>query len=165
MPADDGLRIREATRAVVLTPDRQVLLVRFEFPTGSRWALPGGGIDPGESTIAALQRELLEEVGLVMAPIGPHIWERLHIIPFLNGMFDGQREQIHLVEVPVAFEPRPAMTWEQLNAEYVFELRWWSIDEIRAAGDDVRFAPSDLGNLLHDLTESGPPHAVITIDV
>lgn len=164
MPADDGLRIREATRAVVLTPDRQVLLVRFEFPTASRWALPGGGVDPGESTVEALQRELLEEVGLVSAPIGPHIWNRLHIVPFLNGMFDGQREQIHLVEVPAAFVPSPAMTWEQLNAEYVFELRWWSIDEIRAAGD-VRFAPSELGNLLHDLAVSGPPHSAITIAV
>ena len=29
--------------------------------------------------------------------IGPQIWHRLHIVPFLNGQFDGQRERIYLV--------------------------------------------------------------------
>ena len=43
-----GLRIREAVRALVIDPDHRVLLVRFEFPTATRWALPGGGLEPGE---------------------------------------------------------------------------------------------------------------------
>ena len=110
MTAADGLRIREAVRAVVISPDQQVLLVRFEFPTGTRWALPGGGIDTGETPEDALRRELVEEVGYHDAVVGPHLWNRLHIVPFFNGQFDGQRERIHLVEVAAPFEPRPALT-------------------------------------------------------
>ncbi len=164
MADTDGLRIREAARAVLLTPDRHVLLVRFEFPQASRWALPGGGLDTGETAVDALRRELAEEVGLHDAPIGPHVWNRLHLIAFLDGRFDGQREQIHLVPVAERFEPDPLLDWPQLNAEYVFELRWWSIDDIVAA-DHLTFAPGDLGALLDDLHRNGPPAAPLDVGV
>jgi 8-oxo-dGTP diphosphatase len=158
------LRIRQAVRAVVRTPDQRVLLVRFQFPTGTRWALPGGGVDQGESHQAALQRELHEELGLHAAPIGAHVWNRLHIIPFIDGLFDGQREQIYLVDVAAAFEPRPALSWERLNAEYVFELRWWHLDEIDAAVDE-RFVPTGLGALLRTLGRDGPPNPPLDVPV
>ena len=55
------LRIREAVRALVIDPDDRVLLVRFEFPnTGTHWATPGGGVEPGETDHQALRRELDE---------------------------------------------------------------------------------------------------------
>ena len=56
----DGLRIRPAARALVVDPDDRVLLVRFEFPAGTRWALPGGGIEPGETPEEAIRRELVD---------------------------------------------------------------------------------------------------------
>ena len=58
------MRIREAVRALVLDPDDRVLLVRFEFPTATVWAMPGGGIEAGETIDDALRRELTEELGL-----------------------------------------------------------------------------------------------------
>jgi 8-oxo-dGTP diphosphatase len=160
-PTGPELRIRAATRAVVVTNDEQVLLVRFEFPAGTRWSLPGGGIDPGESVHDALRRELREEVGLADPDIGPHVWSRLHVIPFLNGMYDGQHEQIHLVRVPAAFDPQPAFSWEQLNAEYVFELRWWTLDEIEAS--DAHFVPTRLAELVRSMLVDGPPSTPIDI--
>jgi 8-oxo-dGTP pyrophosphatase MutT (NUDIX family) len=162
--APDGLRIREAVRAVLRTDDHQVLLVRFEFPAGRRWALPGGGVDPGETPETALRRELREELGLLDVHIGPHVWNRLHIIPFVNGLFDGQREQIFLVDVAERFEPRPELTWEQLNAEFVHELRWWRLDQIEAATDQW-FVPSNLARLLRALIEDGPPNEPIDVPV
>jgi 8-oxo-dGTP pyrophosphatase MutT (NUDIX family) len=156
-------RIREAARAILLTPDEHILLVRFEFPAGTRWALPGGGIDPGESVEDTLRRELREEVGLDGATIGPHVWTRLHIIAFLSGKYDGQHEQIHLVPVPNVFEPMPAFTWEQLNTEYVHELRWWTIDEISRS--DLHFVPGRLGPLLRSLVDDGPPNAPLDVDI
>ena len=163
-PQPDGLRIREAVRGIVRAPDRRVLLVRFEFPTGSRWSLPGGGLDTGENHAQALVRELEEEVGLRSARVGPHVWSRLHIVPFLNGRFDGQRERIHLVEVDSVFEPCPAMTWPQLNAEYVFELRWWTIDEI-ADSAHLHFVPADLAIRLRSLAVDGLPNQPIDVSV
>ena len=158
-PAAD-LRIREAVRALVVSADQRVLLVRFEFPTATRWALPGGGLEPGESHLDALHRELEEEVGLVGAVIGPQIWHRLHIVPFLSGEFDGQREQIYLVRCD-AFEATPRLSWEQMNAEFVHELRWWSLDEI--ATSDAHFVPNDLHSLLVTLLRNGPPHDPIDV--
>ena len=81
-------RIRPAARGLVVTPDHHVLLVRFEFPAGTRWALPGGGLDAGEDHVAALRRELREEVGLVDVTIGPHVWTREHLIPFMDVDFN-----------------------------------------------------------------------------
>lgn len=155
-----GLRIREAVRALVVDADQRVLLVRFEFPTATRWALPGGGLESGETHLDALQRELREETGLVDAVIGPQIWHRLHIVPFLNGEFDGQRERIYVVRCD-AFVPEPQLSWEQMNAEFVHELRWWTIDEIAAS--DAHFVPIGLDALLVSLLRDGPPATPIDV--
>jgi 8-oxo-dGTP diphosphatase len=155
-----GLRIREAVRALLVDPDHRVLLVRFEFPTATRWALPGGGLEPGESHLEALRRELEEELGLVDADIGPQIWHRLHIVAFLNGEFDGQRERIHLIHCD-AFDPEPKLSWAEMNAEFVHELRWWTLGQIAAS--DAHFVPNELHSLLDTLLRDGPPP--VSIDV
>ena len=46
----------------VLVRNRQVLLTFQEAPF-SEFQLPGGGIDPVESTLPALRREIMEETG------------------------------------------------------------------------------------------------------
>ena len=148
------LRIRDAARAVVLDPAERVLLVRFEFPAGSVWATPGGGIEQGESAADAIRRELLEEAGIEDADVGPALWTRLHVIPFVSGRWDGQRERYHLVRT-AAFTPAPRLTRAELEAEFVFELRWWTLPELEAA--DVTFAPRRLPTLLRDLLRDGPP--------
>jgi hypothetical protein len=68
------------------------------------------------------------------------------------------------VPVTERFEPSPMLDWPQLNAEYVFELRWWSIDEVIAA-DHLTFVPGDLGPLLDDLHRNGPPATPIDVGV
>jgi 8-oxo-dGTP diphosphatase len=161
-PTLSELRIRAAARAVVLDPDDRILLVRFEFPTRTIWATPGGGIEPGENPEHAIVRELAEETGLTDAVVGPVVWTRLHIIPFIGGSWDGQREQYHLVRAP-AFEPRPRLSSEQLNAEYVHELRWWTPEELEEAGE--AFAPRRLPELVRRLLRDGPPDGPIDAGV
>ncbi len=150
-----ALRIRQAVRALLITPQADVLMVRLEFPTRTVWALPGGGLDPDEDHLRALRRELDEELGLTGAAIGPHIWNREHIIPHEDGLWDGQRDRIYLVPVAERFEPRPTLTWEQLRAERLHEIRWWTLAEIEAAA--AYFAPQRVAELLRSLLAEGPP--------
>lgn len=118
-----------------------MLLVRFEFHRGTLWATPGGGQEPGEDDAATVRRELDEEVGLRDPDVGAHLWTRTVIVPFLDGSWDGQCERVYLVR-SASFVPRPTMSWEQLMAEHVHELRWWSVEELLEAGQQgVRFAP------------------------
>ncbi len=166
----DGLRIREAARALLVSDDQHVLLVRFEFATATVWAPPGGGLEPGETHVDALVRELEEETGLVDAPIGPHVWNRLHVIPFEDGSWDGQRERFHLVTVAERFEPCPRLSWDQLRAEHVHELRWVPVDEIADlarpdAAHPVVVRPDGLGPRLVALLHDGPPPEPLDVPV
>lgn len=157
------LRFRPAVRALVLTPDDEVLLARFVFPNGVEvWALPGGGLEDGESDDDALRRELHEELGLTDVEIGPHVWNREHIVPMRTG-HDGQRDRIHLIRCD-RFDPEPTIGWKALQEEFVHELRWWTIPEI-AARSDLRFVPRRLAARLTELLADGVPDEPVDVGV
>jgi len=60
--------IRYTADVVAVTPDRRVLLIeRGWAPFEGHWALPGGHVDSGETSLAAAVRELEEETGVRVA--------------------------------------------------------------------------------------------------
>jgi 8-oxo-dGTP pyrophosphatase MutT (NUDIX family) len=61
-------------RALVIGPDGRIFLVKHSYIAG--WHLPGGGVEPGETLIDALVRELREEGNLEPTAA-----------PVLHGMF------------------------------------------------------------------------------
>ncbi|MBJ6724651.1 NUDIX domain-containing protein [Geomesophilobacter sediminis] len=53
--------------AVIVDEEEQVLLTKRSVPPFlGEWVMPGGKIDLGESIVEALEREVLEEVGLAV---------------------------------------------------------------------------------------------------
>ncbi len=156
------LRIRHATRAIVLDDDDRILLVRFEFPDRTVWATPGGGVNEGETDEDALRRELLEEAGLEDFDVGPLTWTRTHHTPLEGGRWDGQTDRVYLVRTP-AFEPAPRLTWAELRAEWMTAIRWWTLAELEAA--ETIFSPRRLPALVRSLLEDGPSSEPLDVGV
>jgi len=132
-----------------------VLLFRSVLPDGvSLWFTPGGGVEPGESVLEALRRELMEETGLVIDADPPHVWQqRVVAVDHVTG-FDGVINDYFLVRCN-AFDPCGTLTPEELRAEWLHEARWWSAAEIQGYEGDALFGPRDLADLLSELLEPG----------
>jgi 8-oxo-dGTP diphosphatase len=67
---------------LIVGDDRRVLITqrRPDQALGGKWEFPGGKVEPGEAPVAALVRELAEEIGATVA-VGP-IWDVLfHAYP------------------------------------------------------------------------------------
>jgi len=71
--------IKQVVCAVIRAPEGRILLAR-RAPgqhLEGHWELPGGKVEPGESLDSALQRELLEELGLV-GSVGEELARTVH---------------------------------------------------------------------------------------
>jgi ADP-ribose pyrophosphatase YjhB (NUDIX family) len=64
---------RHAIRAILLTQELEILLLRIKPPEGGDWfwITPGGGLEAGETVEVGLRRELREELGLEDFVLGP----------------------------------------------------------------------------------------------
>lgn len=167
-PARGPLRLRHSLRALILDERGDVLLVRFWWPGFSDprgfWANPGGGVEPGESRLEALQRELREEVGLEIDGLGPELWTKTALFSMTGPegeKWDGQVDHIHLCRTP-RFDPAPMLSSAQLRDEGLQELRWWSPGELAEPGRV--FAPRALPRLMAQLRRDGIPERPITIE-
>lgn len=59
--------------AVVVHRERDYLLNRTETPSGVVYTLMGGHLEEGESAVACLEREFMEELGWPLR-VGPLLW-------------------------------------------------------------------------------------------
>lgn len=149
-------KLRQSVRALVVDERDRMLLVRLKWPTPEGeavfWAHPGGGVEPGETPLQALRRELDEETGIQIDELGPEVWTKTALFD-IEGC-QGQVDHIYLQRV-ADVDLAPRLSPEELGAEHVYGMRWWTPDEI--AHSAQTFAPRCLSSLYADLLRDGPP--------
>jgi 8-oxo-dGTP diphosphatase len=87
--------IIKAASACVWRGDEVLLVQRGSALGRGRWSLPGGKLEPGETTIQAAHRELLEETGITAA-LSQHVGDfsvelqdLIYVISCFTGLFSG----------------------------------------------------------------------------
>jgi 8-oxo-dGTP pyrophosphatase MutT (NUDIX family) len=140
---------RRAARVVLVDERQRVLLVHGRDPARpdlpSWWILPGGGLDPGESPEQAARRELFEETGLRVGPLGPVLLERAVTFEFDGGVID-QHEVVYLARIDSAAALLDTSGWNDLEQRALTELRWWTTVELGETTEVV--FPEELLDLL-----------------
>jgi ADP-ribose pyrophosphatase YjhB (NUDIX family) len=158
--------LRHSVRALILTADNQILLCRHLMtgqPGPAVWAAPGGGIEPGETPLQALRRELAEEIGLALTGNPPHVWHRTVVPAGHVPGYDGAVNDYYLVRT-TRFTPSGTMTEAQLAAENIVDRRWWTLAEIVAYPGPDLFGPRRLATHLTSLVADGVPPEPRTIE-
>lgn len=142
---------RRVMRAILLTLERQVLLMKIRVDGGRHiWVPPGGGLEAGETPAACLRRELEEEVGRADLEIGPPIWKRQHTFNY-NGYRYRYLEDYFLVETE-SFVP---VMGDAKEAQILDEFRWWSLEELAVAREIL--TPAGLHSIVIDYLAHGAP--------
>ncbi|GGV03522.1 DNA mismatch repair protein MutT [Streptomyces albospinus] len=154
------MHLRHSVRAPILDEGERILLCRLVIPHPAEpviiWAAPGGGIEQGETPLAALRRELHEEVGLAIDGTLPHVWHQKVIDPGHTAGHDGVVNGYFLVRT-TSFQPRGATSDVQLAAENINGLRWWQLPDIVDYHGPDLFSPRDLATPLPALIAFGLP--------
>lgn len=125
----------QAVSAAIFDGDRVLLVKRSKAPYKGAWSLPGGRVEPGETLLAAIRREISEETGLVLTDFSPvHMrefqnpWHQLHVFVALGPIDQAQAlddaadamcvrydQTAHLVTTP-DLALSLAAAWSCLNA-------------------------------------------------
>ena len=152
--------VRRAARAIILTPDNEVLLMRMAFPWQDEdlWILPGGGIEPGESERQAVEREIYEETGASGLLVRAAVWEREFLVEATSTLM----KQCYFLAHAARFVPQAtALLGNEQN--WLREYRWWSLDALLAAAD-LNVEPTNIARGIEHLISNGLPEQTIQND-
>lgn len=123
------------TVAAVIEKDGRFLLVEEETPEGVRLNQPAGHLDPGESLLEAVVREVLEETACVFTPTA---LLGVYMSRFVRGARPGREAQdvtyLRFAYVGTVSAPEPGRALDR----GILRTVWMTPAEIRAAADRHR---------------------------
>jgi ADP-ribose pyrophosphatase YjhB (NUDIX family) len=107
--------------AVVVRGDHVLLIRRAKRPRLGEWSLPGGLQKLGETVVAAVTREVMEETGVGISPLGV-----VDVVDLIEHD-DEERVRVHytLVEVAAAW-----VSGEPIAGGDAADARWVNVREV-----------------------------------
>jgi ADP-ribose pyrophosphatase len=114
---------RVAVGAVVFHENRVLLVRRGQAPSDGQWAIPGGGVELGETLAQAAEREIREETGIRIAAEEP-----IYVFDMVERDRAGN-VRFHYVIVDLAAH---YLGGELRAGDDAAEARWVSADEMQA---------------------------------
>jgi len=153
-------RERDVARALIVSPDSRILLIKIILANRSFWITPGGGMMENEDHDTALRRELKEEIGRDDWNIGPEVWKRSHTFDF-EGETLTQHEKFHWV--PTEWFNPPVILPDAHENQYFGGFRWWTAEELLLSEED--FAPRKLARYFKEILDVGLPKSKIDVGI
>lgn len=125
-----SMQLRPRAAAIILDQEQKLLLLRQKNPYNGFewWTLPGGGMEPEESAIDTIVREVQEECGVKCRPI-KLIYVSEYVDYSMNTHHLGMFFLTHIEEgaqVCTGFDP-------EVEIQYIKECRFVSKEEIQSA--------------------------------
>jgi 8-oxo-dGTP pyrophosphatase MutT (NUDIX family) len=160
---------RPTSRILVLDPSDRILLffaaigysIEPERCPDAKgfWALPGGGLEAGETHLQAARRELREETGIVPDDAALRLIATRDVCYPWKGRIYRSREQYFFTRAVT--DVLDASGWGEGDRRWMRDLGWWSIDALLATGDVVR--PPGLASLAQRLRSGHLPEAPLVL--
>lgn len=140
--------LRPTSRVVLVAPTNRVLMLFTRAPDSSnwsRWVLPGGGVDPGETHEQAAYREVAEETGHQLSSLGPRIFVENTPLPYDEAIYPGAHQEYFLARVDAEFEPDRS-GWTSSEHVDVTDWRWWTVEALETTREP--YEPRELVGLM-----------------
>ena len=127
------LPLRKGVGIVVLNLNNQVFVGKRKDNPIDKWQMPQGGVDPGESLLTAMKRELKEETNVSSIKVLKELdyWLEYelpkHLLGIIwKGKYRGQKQKWFIVKF---LGNEDEIILETKNPEFI-EWRWIDVDQL-----------------------------------
>lgn len=152
VPDTDGIPHRQAARAVIFSPDGQILLLKGRDghdESHQWWFTVGGGMVDEESAPQCAIREVAEETGIVLSEdqlVGPVLYRNADFYFF--NVHARQDEWFFLVFLQEALEALNQDGRTEMERFLLQDYRWLSFDDLDRLAASERVYPLQLPDLV-----------------